>query len=136
MWCFGSQAAVLRGRGDLDGAMALHQEEERICRELRNPGELATSLGNQALILQDRGDLGGAMALHQEEERLCREVGSPAGLARSLANQARLLGLCMGRPQDGLPLAEEAHRLATEHAVTALADQIRPILDSIRARLR
>ena len=32
----GNQALILYARGDLDGAMALHKEQERICRELGN----------------------------------------------------------------------------------------------------
>jgi tetratricopeptide (TPR) repeat protein len=128
----GNQALILKARGDLDGAMALHKEEERICRQLGDSANLQRSLGNQALILEARGDLDGAMALHKEEERICRELGNPAGLARSLANQALLLGLTMGRPRAALPLAEEVYRLASQHGLTALAEQIRPFLDRLR----
>lgn len=76
---------------------------------------LHAALGNQALILQDRGDLDGAWTLHKEEERLCRELGDPNGLAISLINQALLLARDRSRPREALPLAEEAHRLATDH---------------------
>ena len=34
--CLGNQALILQDRGDLDGAMALQKEQERICRELGN----------------------------------------------------------------------------------------------------
>ena len=112
--------------------MALHKEGERICRELGNPANLATSLGAQALVLQDRGDLDGAMALHKEEERICRDLGNPASLALSLANQASFLKQ-MGRPREALPLAEEAYRLANQHGLAGLAQQIRPILDELEA---
>jgi hypothetical protein len=47
----GNQAFILRDHGDLDGAMALHKEEERICRQLGDPANLARSLANQALLL-------------------------------------------------------------------------------------
>jgi len=83
---------ILKARGDLDGAMRLHQEEERLCRELGNKDGLSRTLGNQALILKARGDLAGAMALHQEEERLCRELGNKNGLAIALINQAFSIG--------------------------------------------
>jgi len=83
------------------------------------------------LILQARGDLDGAMALHKEEERICRQLGSIEGLAASLANQASVLE-DMGRAREGLPLAEEAHRLATTHGCAALARQIEPILNALR----
>ena len=36
----GNQALILQARGDLDGAMALHKEKERICRELGNKDSL------------------------------------------------------------------------------------------------
>jgi hypothetical protein len=49
--CLGSQANILYARGDLDGAMALHKEQERLCRELGNKDGLMRSLGNQASIL-------------------------------------------------------------------------------------
>jgi hypothetical protein len=112
--------------------MALHKEEEQICRQLGDLANLQRSLGNQALILQARGDLDGAMALHKEKEWICRQLGDPANLARSLANQALLLGLTMGRPRAALPLAEEAFRMASQHGLTALAEQIRPFLDRLR----
>ena len=71
--------------------MALHKEQERICRELGNKDGLSDSLGNQAMILQDRGDLDGAMALHKEKERICRELGNKDGLQQTLGNQALIL---------------------------------------------
>jgi hypothetical protein len=87
----GNQALILYDRGDLDGAMALHKEQERICRELSNRDGLSYSLGSRALILRDRGDLNGAMALLKEQERICRELGNKDGLSASLANQAEML---------------------------------------------
>jgi hypothetical protein len=72
------------------------------------------------------------MDLHKEEERIWRDLGDPRGLATSLGNQASLLGK-MGRPaREALPFAEEAYRLANQHGLTALADQIRPILDRLQ----
>ena len=47
----GNQAFILQDRGDLDGAMALHKQKERICRQLGDPANLARSLANQALLL-------------------------------------------------------------------------------------
>ena len=38
----------------------------------------------------------------------------------------------MDRPEEALPLMEEAHRLATEHGLHALAEQIKPDLDLVR----
>ena len=128
----GNQALILEDTGDLDGAMRLLKEEEAICRRLNDPAGLSRSLGNQALILKDTGDLDGAMRLHKEEEAICRRLNDPAGLAISLVNQASLLAFRLSRPEDGLPLAEEAAGIATKHGLRALAQQIEPILNRIR----
>jgi len=134
--CLGNQALILKARGDLDGAMALHKEAERVCRELGSKEGLHICLGNQALILKARGDLDGAMALLREKECICRELNTPDWLARTLVSRARLLLKEMGRPQEALPLADEAERLVTEHGLHALAEQIKPILDRVRSAQR
>ena len=126
------QANILHARGDPDGAMALLKEEERICRQLGDPEGLQSTLGNQGVILKACGDLDGAMALHKEEERICRQLGNVEGLACSLANQS-LVRQQQGRAREGLPLAEEAHRLATAHGYAALACQFEPILNDVRS---
>lgn len=126
----GNQGLVLKARGDLDGAMELHKEKERICREMGNKDGLQGSLGNQANILQARGDLDGAMELYKEQERICRELGNIEGLAPALANQALNLSN-MGRSTDALALAQEAYDMAKDHGLTSLAQQIKPILNSL-----
>ncbi len=109
----GNQALMLYHRGDLDGAMALHKEEERLCRELGNKDGLQASLGNQALIPQARGDLDGAMALRKEQERLCRELGNKRGLENSLGGQALILQ-ARGDLDGAMALLKEAERLCRE----------------------
>jgi nephrocystin-3 len=128
----GNQALILKARGDLDAAMALHREQERICRELGNKDGLSISLGNQALILKARGDLDAAMALLKEQERICRELRNPDGLATSLTNQS-LIQIQKGKKREALSLAKEAYELATRHGLSALAQQIKPILDIIQS---
>jgi nephrocystin-3 len=113
--------------------MALHKEEERICRELGNRNGLQISLGNQALILHDRGDLEGAMALHKEKERICRELGDLAGLGVGLSNQAELL-LEAGRPAEALPRIEESVALARRLGSPALAGRLE-LAETIRRRM-
>ena len=129
---FAGQAIVLQMRGDLTGAMALLVEAEAILRKLGMSAELSACLADQATILQARGDLDGAMARFKAQERICRELGDPTGLATSLANQASILGLSMGRRREAMRLAEEAYRLASQHGLASLAQQIRPILDHLR----
>ncbi len=87
----GNQALILAARGDLDAAMVLHKEGERICRQLDNADGLQASLGNQALILRARGDLDGAIALLKEVERICRHLGDLHVLQATLGNQAVIL---------------------------------------------
>jgi tetratricopeptide (TPR) repeat protein len=130
----GNQALILDDQGKPDQAMALHEEEERICRELGNEDGVQRSLGNQAAILRARGELEAALALHKEEEQICRELRDAGGLATSLANQAGILR-AMGRPEEGLTLAEDAYRMANDHGLAALAEQITPVLNRIRSQL-
>lgn len=88
----GSQAAILKVRGDLDGAMALQKEQERICRELGSKEGLASSLCNQVLILKVRGDPHGAMALAEEAYRLASQHGltTLAGQIKQILDTLRL----------------------------------------------
>ena len=71
------------------------------------------------------------MKLHKEQERICKELGNKEGLATTLANQAILLYEHMHKADEALLLAEEAYRIATDHGMTALAQQIKPIVDAI-----
>jgi len=75
------------------------------------------------------------MGLHKEVERLCWELRNIDGLAISLINQAVLLVGKMGRVSDALSVAEEAYRIATAHGLTALAQQIKSILDGVRSKI-
>jgi tetratricopeptide (TPR) repeat protein len=127
----GDQAKILEARRDLGGAMALYKEQERICRELGDPKGLSVSLGGQANILAARRDLDAAIALYKEQERICRDLGDPVGLVVSLGNQAVTLANAKRR-REGLPVAEEAYRLAIQHGMTAQAQHIRPVLDWLR----
>jgi hypothetical protein len=122
---------ILKNRGDLAAAMALHKHQERLCRKLGNKDGLQRTLGNQALILSTRGDLGGAMALSKEQERLCRELGNPEGLAISLANQADLLSNIAGRGPEARRLADEALAIANRYGFQRLVPQIQRIRGSI-----
>ncbi len=75
-----NQAKVIQDRGDIDGAMALYQEAERLCRALGDKDGLSYTLGSRALILQDRGDRDSAIALHKEAQRLYHELGNRQGV--------------------------------------------------------
>jgi tetratricopeptide (TPR) repeat protein len=111
--CLGSQALILKMRGDLDGAMKLLKEAERICRELGDPAWLKRTLSNQAVILYSRGDLDGAMKLYKEQERICRELGDPAWLKKTLGNQAVIL-YSHGDLDGAMKLYKEQERICRE----------------------
>ena len=109
----GYQGRSLLARGDLDGAMALWKEVERLFRELRDRYGLAHTLGNQALILKARGDLDGATALWEEVERICRELGDKDGLQACLGGQAGIL-YARGDLDGAMALMNEEERLCRE----------------------
>ncbi len=48
---FEDQASFLHLQGDLEGALALQDREERLCRELGDPLTLQSALGDQTVIL-------------------------------------------------------------------------------------
>jgi ATP/maltotriose-dependent transcriptional regulator MalT len=64
---------LLYGRGELDAALELNKEQEKICRQLGNPDGLAVSLANQALFHKEKGDAERALALAQEAHNLAKE---------------------------------------------------------------
>ena len=107
------QAHILHDRGDLDGAMTLLKEVERICRELGNRDELQAALCNLSVIFYARGDLDGAMALMKEQERICRELGNKDGLQRSLGHQATILH-DRGDLDGAMALHKEEERICRE----------------------
>jgi hypothetical protein len=108
-----NQAVILDDRGDLEGAMVLHKEQERICRELGDKAGLQRTLGNQAAIIHTRGDLEEAMALYKEQERISRELGDKAGLGGSLHNQALILA-DRGDLEGAMVLNKEEERISRE----------------------
>lgn len=74
--------------GNLEEAMDLLTEQERVCREEGNQDDLGRILGNQALILSDWGRLPEAMDLLKEQERVCRELGNLDGCRVPSATEA------------------------------------------------
>jgi NACHT domain len=102
----GGQADILRTREDLDGALKLYQEQERLCRALQASAKqepeseadslaikegLQASIAGQAAILYAQSDLDRAMPLYQQQEILCGELGHSLGVAVAVSGQAAIL---------------------------------------------
>jgi len=64
--------------------MALHEEEERICRQLGNIEGLAYSLANQALLVQKMGRAQAGLSLVEQAYQLASEHGY-AALAKEIS---------------------------------------------------
>lgn len=77
---------------DLDGAMALNQEQEHLCRELGNPQGLVISLAHQAELLSEKLDRPQeALPLAAEAYHLATEHGyaALAGEFKSILDRVR-----------------------------------------------
>src|SRR5207244_1599035 len=105
-------------------------------RRHNDPSGLAASLNAQARIRLDAGELDEAMRLLKAQEELHRRLNDPNGLAIALANQAELIGMKRSRPSEGLPLAEEALRLAKDHGLMRTAEQIEAVVEEIRGLMK
>lgn len=106
----GNQAMILAGRRDLDGAMALYKEQERICRQLGKLDSLAICLANQGSSLRKSGNREAAMALYKEAEKLSRDSDRPDIVQFILGNQAQEL-FRLGNLEDAMALSKEQERI-------------------------
>lgn len=130
-----NQGNIFAERGEIDEAMKLYKEEERLCRELRNNEGLSTSLYNQATIIAERGEFDEAMKLYKDSENICRELKNYSVLVSVLTNMGELLTDKMGKPQEALPLIEEAYNLAKDNDLNVVAQKIKPILESVISKV-
>lgn len=116
----GTQAALeVRGRllarrRDRKGALACHERQERVCREVMYGPGIRNSLLYQAQMWQELLDLDKAVILLDRHARLCEEAGDAVSLSRGLLLRAavfanaRLLPQAMGFARDAARLAAEA----------------------------
>ncbi len=100
-----------RRQADLDGALALLREQERICRELADPVAVGRTLAGQAVILSDRGRPAEALPLLNEYANLCRAEGDVRGLTEALLNGSAAR-FETGDSAGGAASAAEAEQLA------------------------
>ena len=125
----GKHGLCLRAVGRDDEAMRRFKELETLSRELRDPKGLARALGNQAELLGNRGEVETALGMLGEAAQQSRDVGDWEQLASSLAGRGVFM-VQAGRAADALGTMEEAHRVAADHGLTQLAQQIEPFLST------
>jgi hypothetical protein len=66
------------------------------------------------------------------QEKICRETGNIEELCSCLANQAYIHAEILGRPEAGLPYAEESYMLAARNGLHSKAGEILPLLEYLR----
>jgi tetratricopeptide (TPR) repeat protein len=88
--CLGQQASILRDRGDLEGALALHRDQERICRQCNDKDILQSCLADMAMVLRAQGKLEIATTMLDGAEQLARELANKYVLARILGNRGAI----------------------------------------------
>ena len=107
------QANILSGRGDLNGAMALYKEQERICQELGEQEWAAKLTWQPGGDPQESRRPGWRHGATKEQERICRELGNKAGLHAALGNKANILK-ARGDLDGAMALHREAERICRE----------------------
>lgn len=134
--CLEIQENILRDLGALVALMDVLEEHERFCRKIGKNEDLAICLVRRGTLLKERKSdanhepdfalLGrsetrakaeSTLALFTEAEQLFRELNKADGLAISLINEADLLVRELQKPEQALPLAEEADRLARQNGL-------------------
>jgi predicted ATPase/transcriptional regulator with XRE-family HTH domain len=76
---------VVRGRGDLDRAVPLHEQSLAIRRALGDTRGIGVTLRNYGVVLRDQGHLAEAARLLEASLQLRRQVGDKMGIGGSLA---------------------------------------------------
>jgi tetratricopeptide (TPR) repeat protein len=130
---FQVQADLLAQQGDQPGALAALQKAELILRELGDKSELGACLATKAERFEAQGRPIEAIQSLKEAEGLYRELGNFEGLARSLFDQARVYSRMIRMPAAALPGMRRAQELAQTHGLSSLSQQIKQVIDTIRA---
>ncbi|NLI75594.1 MAG: tetratricopeptide repeat protein [Candidatus Riflebacteria bacterium] len=131
------KTAFARDPADPRASLERLHQQERLCRELDMPTELANSLAGQALIMRELGDGERALEVLRQEETIWRQQGSRTGLLECLVNQALLLVLDLHRPREALSLAEEAYRLGEKHDLPELPHTVLgQLLDFVHTQIK
>ena len=99
--------------GELDVALRIMQQEEKLAVDRGDDNKLQASYGNQANILYAWGRLEEAMALHKKEEAICLKLGNKNSLQVSYGNQANIL-YTWGRLEEAMELQTKQEAICLE----------------------
>jgi tetratricopeptide (TPR) repeat protein len=134
--CLVAQALILQASGDLAGALKWYEEQDPICIELGKSNLLQVSLDKQAEIHRKLGQPKIAFDRLKQQERVCRGISDNVGLTRSLAGQACIVAQEFGRPEDALPLLEQAHQISVDNRLEPKDRQsVDVLLERVRAMI-
>ncbi|HEV3145501.1 MAG TPA: TIR domain-containing protein [Gemmataceae bacterium] len=86
-----SRADIHFARGELGAALALLEQQEKICREKNLSDGLQRGLGGQAVIYRQQSNFERALELLSEQEIICRKTKNRAGLQFCLHQQAETM---------------------------------------------
>ena len=106
----GNQALIIENKGLLDEALALHQQEQRICEELDDKAGLGRTYGNQGVIIHKQGKLDEALALYKKQQNICEDLDDKLSLSRAYNNQGIILK-DKGEFDEALLLYQKAQKL-------------------------
>jgi len=109
----GNQAVISNTKGDFDAALTALAESERLCRG-SNSYELPRCLAYKGVVLRKKGETLPALQAFREATGLFAELGAADEVVKSLINSAMIVADDLGKPQDGIIFAEEAHRIACQ----------------------
>ncbi|MFS8068100.1 MAG: tetratricopeptide repeat protein, partial [Byssovorax sp.] len=109
----GDIARIRAEQGDVDAALALHQEALQVYEELGDRRSRAIALGDIARLRAHKGKVDAALALHQEELQVYEELGDRRSRAGTLGDIARLRAQ-KGEVDAALALHQEALQVYEE----------------------
>ncbi|MBI3610874.1 MAG: DUF4062 domain-containing protein [Nitrospirae bacterium] len=130
-----AQAMIFEEKGNYNRAMDVLKEQEQICRTMGNQKILTLVLNQQANLFYKQGNLDRTKSLYEELEKVCRQTNDYETLIHVLSNHAVLLGKLLGRPNEALPLVEEASRLVAEHGIVSFEQHIKSLHQEIQTML-
>jgi tetratricopeptide (TPR) repeat protein len=86
----GDIARIYQSKGEVDQALALHQEQLAVYEALGDRRERAVTLGDIARIYRSKGEVDQALALHQEQLTIFEALGDKDGIANTLWSIAQI----------------------------------------------